>query len=88
MEEEKRQKYIAQKDLFLSEKSLLKQEITKHNKAIIDIEQRIDDMRPRIVKGGMLCRKCDCVSMKFAGRTHGGDSTYKCVICEGDNSYR
>ena len=88
MKEKERQEYIAQRDMFLTEKGLLEQEIIKHNKIIINLEQQISEIRPRLVKEGMLCKKCDCISMEFRGKTNHGNLIYECVICGGDNSYR
>jgi hypothetical protein len=85
-DEDKCKLYIAQRDEFLKKKESLLAEISKHKAAASELEERIENERPKTENGKMVCDHCDCISMEYLGRTprgglSGGDDIYKCEIC-------
>ena len=92
-EQDIKQKYIAQRNEFNEKKTSLLEQISQHKSAIAGLNKQIDDARPRTEHGDMTCERCDCVSMKYLGRTpqggcSGGDDIYECEICGKDNLSR
>jgi hypothetical protein len=85
-EEEKVRVYKAQREAFRKKKAELLLQIHEHQSSITGLEKQVEAIRPRTQNGEMTCDICDCVSMRYVGRTpqgglSGGDSVYECEIC-------
>lgn len=86
-EQDKRKEYIALKDEFKVKKDGLLEQISRHQSGIARLRKEIDEARPKTENGRMTCDDCDCISMKYLGRTpqgglSGGDDIYECEICK------
>jgi len=89
-EKDKKQQYIAQREEFKGKKAEWLEQISQHQSAIARFEKLIEDARPRTKNGRRTCERCDCVSMRYMGRTlqgglTGGDDVYECEICGTEN---
>ena len=81
-----REEYVKRRDEFRDVKVELLEVIDIHNRAISRLEKQIKDARPKTEHGARRCDDCDCISMKYMGRTPrggltGGDDVYECEIC-------
>ena len=90
VDEEKKQEYIKQRDEFKKKKVGLLEQISQHNSEIKKLEKQVEEARPKTANGTMDCTSCDCISMKYVGRTpqggcSGGDDVYECEICGRSN---
>jgi len=88
----KKQGYILQRNKFEKTKNYFSGEISRYKILISSLEKAIDNERPRTENGRFLCERCDCISLKYVGRTPqggcaGGDDIYECEICGWDNLY-
>jgi DNA-directed RNA polymerase subunit M/transcription elongation factor TFIIS len=88
--QDKKQKYIVQREDFKKKKAGLLEQISEHSSTITKLNQQIEEERPKTENGSMICGRCDCVSMKYLGRTprgglSGGDDFYECEICGKSN---
>jgi len=89
-ETDQTQEYVLQRDKFKKKKAGWLEQVAQHESEIAEIKRQIEEARPKTKNGLMVCNGCDCVSMKYVGRTpkggcSGGDDIYECEICGRDN---
>ncbi len=79
--------YRKQRDGFKSKRDEILKQIKEKLGEVSALEETIRTARPKITKGGgLLCPRCDTISMEYEGRTpqgglSGGDDVYTCKIC-------
>lgn len=85
-QEKPQRDYTTEREKYKNEKAVIAEVIEIHKRAIWKLEQKIVQLRPKTENGKRECKHCDCISMKYFGRTPqgglaGGDDVYECEIC-------